>query len=160
MEGLKKLYSEFGTGKKPAQIIAENGFHPELVENEYQRFSRFTGDDVAALQRKFFVDFNQGLATTNNNTTKRLVEKYNKEGKLTIDEFITLIKLMLNEKYQVGKDSVTHNIINGILPDGWKAETCITCNKPITGSIVDPTKKLRMTISDSFIPLTHSSCRV
>jgi biotin operon repressor len=159
-EGLKKLYSEFGIGKKPAQIVAENGFHPELVENEYQRFSRLTEHDVAALQRKFFVDFNQGLATTNNNTTKRLVEKYNKEGKLTIDEFITLIKLMLNEKYQVGKDSVTHNIINGILPDGWKAETCITCNKPITGSIVDPTKKLRMTISDSFIPLTHSSCRV
>jgi hypothetical protein len=160
MEGLKKLYSEFGTGKKPAQIIAENGFHPELVENEYQRFSRFTGDDVAALQRKFFVDFNQGLATTNNNTTKRLVEKYKKDGKLTIDEFITLIKLMLNEKYQAGKDSVFNNIINGILPYGWKAETCIRCNKPITGSIVDPSKELRITISDNSIPLTHSSCRV
>jgi hypothetical protein len=78
---------------------------------------------------------------------------------LTIEEFITLIKLMLNEKYQGGKDSVTHNIINGILPDGWKVETCITCNKPITGSIVDPKKKLRMTISDSFTPLMHSSCR-
>jgi transposase len=158
-EGLKKLYSEFGTGKKPAQIIAENGFHPELVENEYQRFSRFTGDDVAALQRKFFVDFNQGLATTNNNTTKRLVEKYNKEGKLTIDEFITLIKLMLNEKYQGGKDSVTHNIIKGIVPDGWKAETCVNCNKPITEAIMEPTKKLRITISDSSNPMTHPSCR-
>jgi biotin operon repressor len=158
-EGLKKLYREFGTGKKPAEIIAENGFHPELVENEYQRFSRLTGDEVAALQRKFFVDFNQGLATTNN-TTNRLVEKYNKEGKLTIDEFITLIKLMLNEKYQGGKDSVTHNIINGIAPDGWKAETCINCNKPISGAIMDPTKRLRITISDSSIPMTHSSCRV
>jgi hypothetical protein len=129
------------------------------VENEYQRFSRLTGDDVAALQRKFFVDFNQGLATTNN-TTNRLVEKYNKEGKLTIDEFITLIKLMLNEKYQGGKDSVTLNIINGIVPDGWKAETCMNCNKLISGAIMDPTKRLRITISDSSIPMTHSSCRI
>jgi biotin operon repressor len=159
-EGLKKLYSEFGIGKKPAQIVAENGFHPELVENEYQRFSRLTEHDVDALQRKFFLDF-KGLATTNNNnnTTNRLVEKYNKDGKLTIDEFITLIKLMLNEKYQTGKDSVINNIINGILPDGWKVETCINCNKPITGSMMDPTKKLRITTSDSFIPMTHSSCR-
>ncbi len=161
-EGLKKLYSEFGIGKKPAEIIAQNGFHPEVVENEYQRFSRLTGDDFAALQRKFFVDFNQGLATStkNNNTAKPLVEKYNKDGKLTIDEFITLIKLMLNEKYQVGKDSVIQNITNGILPDGWKAETCINCNKPIAGTIMDPTKKLRITISDSSNPTTHSYCRV
>jgi biotin operon repressor len=160
-EGLKKLYSEFGTGKKPAEIIAENGFHPELVENEYQRFSRLTGDDVAALQRKFFLDFNQGLATNtnNNNTTKPLVEKYNKDGKLTIDEFITLIKLMLNEKYKVGKDSVIHNITNGILPDGWKVETCINCNKPITAAMMHPTKKLRITISDSYNPMAHPSCR-
>jgi hypothetical protein len=130
------------------------------VENEYQRFSRLTEHDVDALQRKFFLDFNQGLATTNNNTTNLLVEKYNKDGKLTIDEFITLIKLMLNEKYRAGKDSVINNIINGILPDGWKVETCIRCNKPITGAIMDPTKELRITISDNFNPMTHPSCRV
>jgi hypothetical protein len=63
-EGLKKLYSEFRTGKKPTQIIAENGFHPELVENEYQRFSRFTEHDVDVLQRQFFADFNQELVTS------------------------------------------------------------------------------------------------
>ena len=130
------------------------------MENEYQRFSRFIEHDVDALLRKFFVDFNQGLTTTNNNnTTNRLFEKYNKEGKLTIDEFITLIKLMLNEKYQAGKASLIHNIINGYVPNGWEVEACIGCNKPITGAIIDPTKKLRITISDSSIPMTHSSCR-
>ena len=159
-EGLKKLYSEFSTGKKPVEIIAENGFHPEVVENEYQRFSRLTGDDVAALQRKFFIDFNQDLVTSiNNNTTKPLVEKYNKDGKLTIDEFITLIKLMFNEKYKVWRDSVIHNITNGILPDEWKVETCINCNKPITGAMMHPTKKLRITISDNSNPMIHPSCR-
>jgi hypothetical protein len=158
-EGLKKLYSEFGIGKKPAEIIAQNGFHPEVVENEYQRFSRLTEHDVDALQRKFFVNFNQDLVTANNNTTNRLFEKYNKEGKLTIVEFITLIKLMLNEKYQVGKDSVIHNIENGILLDGWKVDSCMNCNQPIIGSIVDPSNNLRIAISNSSIPLTHSYCR-
>jgi hypothetical protein len=37
-EGLRKLYSEFGVGKKPDEIIVQYGFHAELVENEYQRF--------------------------------------------------------------------------------------------------------------------------
>jgi hypothetical protein len=67
---------------------------------------------------------------------------------------------MLNEKYQGGKASLIHNIIYGIIPDGWEEEACIRCNKTIIGSIVDPSKKLRITISDNSIPLTHSSCRV
>jgi len=37
-EGLSKLYTEFRLGKRPAQVISEYGFHPELVESEYQRF--------------------------------------------------------------------------------------------------------------------------
>jgi biotin operon repressor len=53
-EGLKKLYGEFVIGKKPAQVIAEYGFHPDLVENEYQRFLRFVEYNIDALQKKFF----------------------------------------------------------------------------------------------------------
>ena len=33
-EGIKKLYTEFKDGKKPADIIADHGFHPEAVEKE------------------------------------------------------------------------------------------------------------------------------
>jgi DNA-binding CsgD family transcriptional regulator len=156
-EGLKKLYSEFRTGKKPAQIIAENGFHPELVENEYQRFSRFTEHDVDALERKFFLNFKQDLVTAKN-IINPLVEKYNKKGMLTIDEFITLIKLMLNEKYQWGKASVIHDIVNGIPPDGWKVVRCMNCNRPISGVIADPTTEMGQNLLKTSIPWTHPSC--
>lgn len=157
-DGLKKLYSDFDAGKKPAQIIAENGFHPELVENEYQRFSRITEHDIDALIRKFFLDFNQQLVTANNNTTKPLVEKYNNMGKLTIDEFIILIKSMLNEKYQAGKFSVIYNIKNGIPPDGWEVVRCMNCNKPISGAIVNAKEELGAKILNT--PCTHLHCKI
>jgi hypothetical protein len=46
---------------------------------------------------------------------------------LAIDEFVTLIRLILNEKYQVGKASVIYNIKNGIpllLLQLSKRDTC------------------------------------
>jgi hypothetical protein len=89
-----------------------------------------------------------------------LVEKYKKEGRLAIDEFINLIRLILDEKYQVGKASVIYNIKNGIPPDGWQSVRCMNCNKPITGTIVDPTTEIGTRISNSFGPWTHLSCRV
>jgi hypothetical protein len=161
-EGLKKLYSEFRKGKRPTQIIAENGFHPELVESEYQRFSRFTENDIDVLQRKFFVEFNEELVTSHNDNTIRysLVEKYNKEGRLVIDEFVTLISLILNEKYHAGRASVIYNIKNGIPPDGWQIVRCMNCNKPISGAIVDPTTEIGTRILNALGPWTHPSCRV
>ena len=38
MNAIKKLYDEFRTGKKPVDIIADNGFHPEVVAREYERY--------------------------------------------------------------------------------------------------------------------------
>jgi hypothetical protein len=131
------------------------------VEYEYQRFLRFVEHDIYALQGKFFLSFRQDLVTANNNNTiNPLVHKYKKDGKLTIDEFITLISLIVNEKYKVGKASVIHNLINDIPPERWEAERCLNCNRPMSRSMVDITKKLRITISDSSIPFTHSSCPV
>jgi biotin operon repressor len=155
--GLKKLYSDFDAGMKPAVVIAENGFHPELVENEYQRFSRLTEHDIDALIRKFFLDFNQQIVTANN-AIKPLVEKYSNKGKFTIDEFITLIRLMLNEKYQAGNYSVINNIKNGIPPDGWEVVRCMNCNKSMSGAIVNAKEELGAKILNT--PWTHLHCKV
>jgi hypothetical protein len=38
MNAIKKLYDEFRTGKKPVDIIADNGFHPEVVARDYERY--------------------------------------------------------------------------------------------------------------------------
>jgi biotin operon repressor len=157
-EGLKKLYGEFVIGKKPAQVIAEYGFHPDLVENEYQRFLRFVEYNIDALQKKFFRYLQQDLLTANNNTINSLVEKFRKDGKLTIDEFITLMKSLLDERYRVGRLSAIGDLINGIIPDGWEAELCLNCNKPVNGAMVNAAKTTRIMVSDrsSSIPLTHS----
>jgi hypothetical protein len=50
-DGLRKLYGELLNGKKPQEIIAENGFHPELVESENQRFQRLVENDIDSLQK-------------------------------------------------------------------------------------------------------------
>jgi biotin operon repressor len=155
-EGLKKLYSEFVIGKKPAEVIAEYGFHPELVENEYQRLLRFVESDIVVLQKKFFLYLKQDLLTANNNTINSLVEKFRKDGKLTIAEFITLIKSLLDERYQVGRLSAIRDLINGIIPDGWEADLCLNCNKPVNGVMMDAARTTRIMVSDRSRPLTHS----
>ena len=155
-EGLMKLYSQFLVGKKPPEVIAEYGFHPELVESEYQRFVRLAEYDIDSLQKKFFLEFRQDLLTTSNCTINSLLEKYRKDGKLTIDEFIQLIKSLQNEKYRLGKVSAIDDLVSGNAPDGWVPALCLNCNKPIPGCMVDATKRSTITKTDVPIPWTHS----
>jgi hypothetical protein len=98
----------------------------------------------------------QDLLTANNNTINSLVEKF-KDGKLTIAEFITLIKSLLDERYQVGRLSAIRDLINGIIPDGWEADLCLNCNKPVNGVMMDAARTTRIMVSDRSRPLTHSS---
>jgi biotin operon repressor len=44
-EGLMELYKEFNRGRKPCDIIADHGFHPEVVEKEYNRFLQLNERD-------------------------------------------------------------------------------------------------------------------
>jgi len=161
-EGIKTLFSQFRLGNKPAQIISEYGFHPELVENEYQRFLRLENEyDIYTLQTKFFQNFEQELLSAkDNNAVNSLVEKYRKDGKLVADEFIALINLMQNERFQFGKVSAIDDLISNIPPAGWQSGRCINCNGVFNYSMEDPIRKLRITISDTSIPLIHKhSCR-
>ncbi|MFL6391830.1 MAG: hypothetical protein ACJ71E_07255, partial [Nitrososphaeraceae archaeon] len=104
----------------------------------------------------FFRYLQQDLLTANNNTINSLVEKFRKDGKLTIDEFITLMKSLLDERYRVGRLSAIGDLINGIIPDGWEAELCLNCNKPVNGAMVDAAARTtRIMVSDSSRPLTH-----
>ena len=86
-----------------------------------------------------------------------MLEKYKNDGKLSVDEFINLTEALLNEKYRSGEATAIHKLINGNVPDGWEAVSCLNCNKPIRGSIVDPAKTLWITVSYNFVPLSHSA---
>jgi hypothetical protein len=92
-EGIKKLYSEFKDGKKPADIIADHGFHPEVVEKEYQRFMKMNERDINVFQSKIISDFIKWPSKN----TKRLLEKYKITHFLTHDELFDLIKLRFKD---------------------------------------------------------------
>jgi len=92
-EGIKKLYTEFKDGKKPADIIADHGFHPEVVEKEYQRFMKMNERDINVFQSKIISDFIKWPSKN----TKRLLEKYKITHFLTHDELFDLIKLRFKD---------------------------------------------------------------
>jgi predicted transcriptional regulator len=92
-EGIKKLYTEFKDGKKPADIIADHGFHPEVVEKEYQRFMIMNERDIDVFQNKILSD----LIKHPSKNTKPLLEKYKTTGFLTHYELFELITLKVKD---------------------------------------------------------------
>jgi hypothetical protein len=87
------LYTEFNAGKKPPNIIANHGFHPEVVEKEFQRFMRLNERDIDILQSKIISDF---IKRPSKNT-KPLLEKYKTTGFLTHYELFELITLKVKD---------------------------------------------------------------
>ena len=99
-EGIKKLYREFKKGKKPADIIADHGFHPEVVEKEYQRFMNRNERDIDVLQSKIISDF----VKRPSKNTKPLLEKYKTTGFLTHYELFELITLIAKDNAEQEAD--------------------------------------------------------
>ena len=75
---------------------------------------------------------------------------------MSVDEFINLTEALL-EKYRYGEATAIHKLINGNVPHGWQAVTCLNCNKPIKGSIVDPAKTMWITLSYKNVPMSHGA---
>jgi hypothetical protein len=96
-EGLKILYTEFTNGKKPADIISQHGFHPEVVEKEYQRFFRLNQHEIIGSFQNQIVE---SLSCMDNTS---LTEKLTKDGHLSVNEFIELIELKLASSIELGK---------------------------------------------------------
>ena len=94
-DGLKTLYTELKDGKKPVDIIAQHGFHPEVVEKEYQRFSRLNEHNILGSFQKKIIE---SLRCIGNMT---LISKLEKEGHLSVNEFIELIELRLNQDIEI-----------------------------------------------------------
>jgi biotin operon repressor len=94
-DGLKTLYTELKDGKKPVDIIAQHGFHPEVVEKEYQRYSRLNEHNILGSFQKKIVE---SLSCIGNMT---LTSKLEKEGHLSVNEFIELIERRLNQDIEI-----------------------------------------------------------
>jgi hypothetical protein len=133
-EGIKKLYTEFKEGKKPPDIIADHGFHPEVVEKEYQRFLKMNQRDIDVFQNKII----STVIKRPSKNTKPLVEKYKTNGFLTDNELSELVRLKLRDDYELeidmwGLDKYSY------LPRGWSRIRCKSCNESEVGVIVNPT---------------------
>jgi hypothetical protein len=132
-EGMKKLYTEFRADKKPSEIIADHGFHPEVVEREYQRFMEMNERDIDVFQNKIISD----LIKRPSKNTKPLLEKYKTNRFLTANEFSELVRLKLRDDYELdiemwGLDKHSY------LPRGWSWIRCKSCNENELGVIVNP----------------------
>src|SRR5919112_4469681 len=124
-DGIKKIYSEFNVGKKPAEIIANNGFHPEVVEKEYQRFLKMNERDIDVFQDKLI----SNIIKWPSRKTRPLLDKYRTRGFLTEQELSELYSLKLNEDSEKqirmwGFDKNTY------LPSGWSRIRCKHCSEP------------------------------
>jgi hypothetical protein len=62
--------------------MADHGFHPEVVEKEYQRFLKMNERDIDVFQNKIISE----IIKRPSKKTAPLLEKYKTKGYLTHDE--------------------------------------------------------------------------
>jgi hypothetical protein len=153
-EGIKKLYSEFKAGKKPPDIIADQGFHPEVVEKEYQRFSKMNERDIDVFQNKIISD----IIDRPSRTTKALLDKYKIRRFLTEPELSKLIAIKLREDYEKEIDSWRFDK-TAYLPKGWSRIKCKVCNEAELGVILNPSFGIGKSIFEQFKNHLCNECR-
>jgi transposase-like protein len=153
-EGIKKLYIEFKDGKKPADIIAEHGFHPEVVEKEYQRFLKMNERDIDVFQNKII----SNMTDRPSRDTKALLQKYKTKGYLTEPELSKLFAIKLREDYEKEIDSWRFEK-TAYLPRGWSRIKCKVCNEPELGVILDPSSGIGKYIFEQFKDHLCNECR-
>jgi hypothetical protein len=132
-DGIKKLYTEFKDGKKPADIIANHGFHPEVVEKEYQRFLKMNERDIDIFQSKAILN----VVKRPSRYTKPFLEKYKAKGFLTDSELSELYALKLRQDYERQIDTWGFDA-TAYLPRGWLRIKCTVCNNTQREVIISP----------------------
>lgn len=153
-EGVKTLYSEFNVGKKPSEIIANNGFHPEVVEKEYQRFLKMNERDIDVFQNKIISD----IIKRPSRHTKALLDKYKTKRFLTEPELSKLISIKLREDYE--KEIDTWGIDKtAYLPRGWSRIRCKFCNEAQLGLILNPSFDIGKYIFEQHTDYICNACR-
>ena len=153
-DGIKKLYSEFNVGKKPAEIIANNGFHPEVVEKEYQRFLKMNERDIDVFQNKLISD----IIKRPSKNTRPLFDKYKTRGFLTANELSELYSLKLKEDYEKQIDMWVLDE-NAYLPRGWSRIRCKVCNRPELEIILFQSFGIGKNIFEQFKDYICNACK-
>ena len=153
-DGVKKLYSEFNAGKKPADIIANNGFHPEVVEKEYQRFLKMNERDINVFQNKIISD----IIKRPSRKTRPLLDKYKTTGFLTANELSELYALKLVEDLEREIETWRFDK-NAYLPRGWSRIRCKVCSEAELEVILNPSSGIGEYIFEQYKDYICNACR-
>ena len=153
-DGIKKLYSEFKTGKKPADIIADHGFHPEAVEKEYQRYMKMNERDIDVFQNKLI----STVIDPPSRNIRALLDKYKTRGFLTEPELSKLIAIKLREDYEKEIDSWRFDK-TAYLPRGWSRIKCKVCNEAELEVILNPSFGIGKYIFEQYKNHLCNECR-
>jgi biotin operon repressor len=133
-DGLMELYKEFNRGRKPCDIIADHGFHPEVVEKEYNRFLQLNERDIDSLQKAYIPGLYK-YPIEPIDEVEALFSKYKTDGYLRNNEFIRLSKLKSDYDQRHGIRSVGYSKI--VSPDGYIGIRCKDCDRPVPDVIVN-----------------------
>jgi hypothetical protein len=136
--GLKILYGEFKSGKMPIDILAEYGYHPEIVEFEYQRFMQLSERDngdlmkriILTLTRRGYVD-----ESGRNEKIKALIKLYRQRGYLLNTEILNLLELYVQEEVQDETDLMLIDTERR-LPNGFSRIRCRQCKEMLGDAIL------------------------
>jgi hypothetical protein len=153
-DGIKILYSQFKAGKKPADILADHGFHPEVVEKEYRRFLKMNERDIDVFQNKLI----STIIKQPSRISKPLLDKYNTRGFLTEPELSRLIAIKLREDYENEIDSWRFDK-TACLPRGWTRIRCKVCKEAELEVILNPSFGIGKYISEQFKDHLCNGCR-
>jgi hypothetical protein len=135
-EGFKTLYRGFKSEKKPIDIIAKCGFHPDVVVAEYKRFVELAETDIHELLRQIIIrlgDFSGSYQAE----IKVILDTYNSRGVLTVVEIIRLFDLWIETEVKSRMDLLLTNPESRI-PRPFSRWRCSKCNYQLPDGIIDP----------------------
>jgi len=153
---LKALYKEFNAGKKPADVIADYGFNPDLVEFEYHRFLRLSGIDIDGLLKQIISDCSRIMEPQGR--LKLLIDKYHEEHKLQNKDICKLLSLKNEHEWQ-SRLHVSMHIPIVPFPDSIVPLKCIQCRQPLLGALINPNFDIGVIILNQFSNFLCNRCR-
>jgi hypothetical protein len=151
-DGLMQLYREFNRGRKPCDIIADHGFHPEVVEKEYDRFLQLNEKDIDSLQRAYIPSLYK-YPIEPIDESEALFSKYKTKGYLNNDDFIKLLKLKSDYDEYHGIHRFAYNEI--VSPYGYTAIRCKNCCRPMPDVIVNINTNIGKEVLESYKTLCY-----
>jgi hypothetical protein len=155
-EELKILYTEFSSGKKPVEIIASHGYHPDTVEFEYHRFLRLRDRDVDALLKGIMKYCSESPEPRGE--LKLVLDRYRTQGFLANDEIRGLLELKFEHEYQNRLRMLTFDV-DLPLPDGTVRLRCSRCNDPQPDVILDATSDFGRKVIEHYSNFVCVECR-